>query len=101
MLVLHIRRLGQETLANKVYQEQKTNLWPGLVKETEEICEQLSIESVHNTNLKSKAYRKKVLKACHKMNEQRLRKKADGKKMWTDTWGKLRQEGIYKRQLYS
>ena len=32
------------------------------------ICEQLSIESVHNTNLKSKAYRKIVLKACHKMN---------------------------------
>ena len=79
MLVLHIRRLGQETLANKIYQEQKTNMWSGLTKETEEIYENLSIESVHNTNLKSKAYRKIVLKACHKLNEQRLRKKADGK----------------------
>ena len=55
------------------------NRWPGLVKETEEICEMLSIESVHNTNLKTSTYRKMVLKACHKMNEQRLRQKADGK----------------------
>ena len=79
MLALHVRRLGEETLANKVYHEQKSNQWPGLIKETDEICRKLSLENVHDT-ISSKVYRKKVLEACHKINEQRLRQLADGKK---------------------
>ena len=79
MLALHIRRLGEETLAGKVYQEQKLNQWPGLYKETDEICRSLEIENVHDTKLNSQDYRKRVLEACHKLNEQRLRKQAEGK----------------------
>ena len=79
MLALHIRRLEDNTLANQVYLEQKLNRWPGLVQETDEICRKLSVENVHETDLSSKAYRQKVLEACHKINEQRLRQQADGK----------------------
>ena len=52
MLALHIRMQGEETLAGKVYLEQKANQWPGLVEETEEICQKLSIESVHSTTMR-------------------------------------------------
>ena len=79
MLILHIRRLGDNTLAKKVYQEQMTNSWPGLAKETEDICTWLGVESVHATLLDSQDYRKKVTEACHRVNEQRLRKVATGK----------------------
>ena len=79
MLALHVRRLGDETLAKKIYKEQKSNEWPGLVKETNEICIKLFVENVHETKLSSKAYRKKVVEACHKLNEERLRKQAEGK----------------------
>ena len=71
--------LGENTLAGKVYQEQKKNKWPGLVKETELICKKLGIESVHITKKKKKLYRKIVTKAGHKENEKRLRKQAEGK----------------------
>ena len=32
MLALHIRRLGEDTLARKTYEEQKREHWPGLVQ---------------------------------------------------------------------
>lgn len=83
MLALHIRSLGDDTLAGKVYQEQKENKWPGLVKETEIICKKLEIENVHTTKKKKKLYRKIVTKACHKENEKRLRKQAEGKSKCT------------------
>ena len=69
MLVLHIRRLDEDTLARKTYEEQLANKWPGLAAETEEICLELSIESVHSTILTKKQYRQIVLKACHVKNE--------------------------------
>ena len=79
MLVLHIRRLGDETLTGKIYKEQKENKWPGLVKETELICKKLLIENVHTTQKSTKTYRKIVTEACHLENEKRLRKQAKGK----------------------
>ena len=92
MLMLHIRRLGDETLACKVYKEQKLKEWPGLVKETDMICSELSVQSVHSTKLSAKVYRCEVLKACHKVNEQRLRKLAEGKtkcaKIEAESYGK-------------
>ena len=79
MILLHIRRLGEETLAGKVYQEQRTNKWPGLVKEADQICDELSVENVQSTKLSAKVYRAKLVQACHKMNEKRLKKQAEGK----------------------
>ena len=80
MLALHIKRLNEDTLARKVYEEQKANKWPGLVEETQKICEILSIENVHTTKLSKKVYRKIITEACHKENEKRLRDKMQGKK---------------------
>ena len=79
MLLLHIRRLGEETLAGKVYQEQKLNKWPGLVKEADLICDELSVESVQSTKLSAKVYRAKLVQACHKLNDKRLKKQVEGK----------------------
>ena len=79
MLVLHIRRLGEETLANRVYREQLANQWPGLAKETESICQELGIESVHDTELSVKQYRQVVTDRCHSVNEKRLRGLAVGR----------------------
>ena len=78
MLMLHIRNLSEGTLANRIYREQRDNTWPGLALETKNICEQLEIESVHTTGLEGKVYRKVVTEACHKLNERRLRNKAEG-----------------------
>ena len=50
-----------------------------MVKEAEKICKKLNIESVHTTTLKKHKYRKILLKACHKENEENLRSKANGK----------------------
>ena len=76
MLIMHIRNLSEESLAHRIYREQMDSAWPGLGKESQKICEQLKIESVHTTRLDVKQFRKVVTEACHKLNEQRLREKA-------------------------
>ena len=80
MLMLHIICLDEETLANKVYREQQSNNWPGLAKETEDICTKLGIENVHSTRLDAKKYRQIVTQALHKENERRLLKASENKK---------------------
>ena len=62
-----------------IYKEQKEKKWPGLVEETENICQWLEIESVHTTLLEVQQFRKVVTEACHRANEQMLRKEAEGK----------------------
>jgi hypothetical protein len=37
MLVLHLRGLGEETLASQIYREQVALEWPGLAKESENV----------------------------------------------------------------
>ena len=53
MLVYHIRKLLESSLANMVYLEQVANKWPGLAGEVTAICEDLKIEQVHDTDEKS------------------------------------------------
>ena len=79
MLILHIRNLEQSAISRKVYEEQKRENWPGLAKETQEICEELKIENVNITSQNKKTYRKIVTEACHKLNEERLRNDAGNK----------------------
>ena len=62
MLVLHIRGLGENTLARKIYEEQKLNNWPGLIVESRTICKKLNIEDCNVTNLSKKHYRKNINK---------------------------------------
>ena len=79
MLVLHLKRLDKDTLRSRVYEEQKAEQWPGLVRETEQICCDLNIESVHSTKLNMKAYRSIVTLACHRKNEERILSQSEGK----------------------
>ena len=55
MLVLHIKRC-EGSLASKIYEEQKSEHWPGLVQETDKICQELNIKNVHITEKSSKVY---------------------------------------------
>ena len=80
MMIIHIRDLDQDSLANKVYEEQKANQWPGLAQETKTICEQLGIEDCNSTKLSKADYRKLVTAACHRKNEEYIRKEASEKK---------------------
>ena len=75
-MIIHLRSLDKETLANQIYEEQKTNKWPGLYEETRVICEELQIEDCNLTSLSKQKYRDIVLAACHKKNEETLRAKA-------------------------
>ena len=79
MLIHHIRSLDENTLARKVYEEQKSNNWPGLAKETALICEELDVENVNETAIPKNEYRKLVLKACQLKDEVNLRSQAERK----------------------
>ena len=76
MMIIHLRSLDKETLANQIYEEQKSNKWPGLYEETRVICEELQIEDCNVTSLSKQKYRDIVLAACHKKNEETLRARA-------------------------
>ena len=67
-LALHIARLGEDTLARRIWEEQRVYGWPGLAREAEEICQQLGVEPVEDTRMTSKGYRAEVTAACHREN---------------------------------
>ena len=47
-LALHIARLGEDTLAKRIWEEQRLYGWPGLAREAEEICQQRGVEPVED-----------------------------------------------------
>ena len=79
MLILHFRSLDENTLARRIYEEQRQEKWPGLAVETELICQELQIEDCNITRLSKSEYRKVVVRACHAMNEKLLLSQAKGK----------------------
>ena len=79
MLVLHLRYLGKESLAHRVYQEQLAMGWPGLAPEVEDICKELKIENANTTTCNRTDYKQILIQACHISNEAILRKLAEGK----------------------
>ena len=80
MLVLHIRSLNDATLAKKIYDEQRKENWPGLAKETKNICEVLQIEDVNTTQMKKTEYKKSVNEALKRKDEEFLREEANAKR---------------------
>ena len=72
-LCLHVARLDEDTLANKIWKEQQLYNWPGLAKECKEIAEQLGVENVNDTNLSASLYRKTVTEACHSYDADMLK----------------------------
>ena len=73
MIIMHLRSLDKDTLANQIYEEQKNNKWPGLYEETRSICEELQIEDCNLTRLSKQSYKEIALAACHRKNEETLR----------------------------
>ena len=79
-LILHIRSLAVDSLARRIGEEQKMFGWPGLAKETSEICKTLHIEDVNETSMSKTEYRRLVTKMLHLENERRLRSDMEGKR---------------------
>ena len=79
MLVMHLRQLGEGTLASQVYREQVEKGWPGLAKEAKTICENLAIEDCNETMLNSKDFKKILKEALKKKDEEMLRQQATDK----------------------
>ena len=107
LLVLHIRSLDEETLARKIYEEQKQQLWPGLATETKDICKDLDIEDVNETNLSKKEYKKLAVEATKKQDEKELRslgeKSEKCNRILEDSYGKkeyFMNENIHKTRQY-
>ena len=95
LIVLHIRSLDQETLASRVYRKQMEQNWPGLARETKQICEDLNIEDCNLTQLSKRDYKLILTKACHTKNEQILRATASEVKC-----SRIKQE-LYGRKSYT
>ena len=93
MLILHLRNLDKESLARRVYCQQQKELWPGLVEEAKQICVELQIEDCNVTSMNKNKYREVVTKACHKVNEERLRLQASKVKC-----GRIKQEEYGKKE---
>ena len=74
MLILHIRSLEGTALANKIYNEQRKEGWPGLAKETKEIRKGLNITDVNTTYLTKNEYKLLVDGAIKRKNEERSRR---------------------------
>lgn len=83
MMVIHLRSLDEHTLARKIYEEQKENRWPGLAKETGEICKDWGIEDCNASNMPKKKYRELAKLACMVKDEASLRKMGEGKEKCT------------------
>ena len=79
MLLLHVRRLDEGSLARKVYLEQVSNKWPGLAQEVENICQELDVQSPAKTTMSNKVYRSELVLACQKKNEELIKEECEGK----------------------
>ena len=79
-MLVHIRSLDENILAKKIYNEQRKEGWPGLAKETKEICEELGILDCNTTNMSKREYKDLVNAALLMKDEEYLRKEAEGKR---------------------
>ena len=80
MLILHVRRLEEGSLARRVYEEQVSKQWPGLAQEVIKICQEIGVESAGTTKLSKTVYRKKLVSACHDKNKERIKNECEGKR---------------------
>ena len=92
LMVMHLRQLGEGTLASRVYREQVARGWPGLARETREICQKLKIEDCNQTKLTKKDYKHILKKLLMVKDEELLREEASGKqkcdKIMLERYGK-------------
>ena len=65
MLIIHIRNMDINTLARRVYEEQKVKKLPGLATETASSCQVLGNDECSLTTLSKALYIQILVKACH------------------------------------
>ena len=99
LLIFHIRSLKEDTLAYRIYKEQIIQNWPGLARETKQICSDLGIEDCNSTSLNKVQFKKLLLQSCHRTNEESLRLLAKGKceRIGVEEYG--RKEYIQKKNI--
>jgi hypothetical protein len=73
MMIIHIKGLKEDSLAQKMWREQRAFSWPGLANECKEIYSVLGTEDANVTLIDRHKYRKYTIKACYTLNEKRLR----------------------------
>ena len=92
MMIIHLRRLAETSLASKVYNEQKAKGWPGLSEETKNICQHLGIEDCNETKMDLKEFKKIVNDAIKKEDEALIKAQAVGKtkcaRVFVEKYGK-------------
>ena len=85
--------MDENTLAHRVYKEQKEQGWPGLARETKEICEELNILDCNTTHL-SKIEYKELVNAALKMKDEEYLRNDGGEKR---KCAKIMKEGYGKK----
>ena len=92
MMVMHIRQLGDDTLAKKVYTEQVNKGYPGLAKETAQISKDLHIEDCNKTTMTKAEYKILLSQLLQVKDESMLRDQAKDKskceRILKDRYGK-------------
>ena len=79
MFVHHLKNLSETALENQVWREQNQNGWPGLAKESAEICLSLGIEDVNQTNSSKREWRRIVRTACLNKDTAEMMEGMEGK----------------------
>jgi len=82
LMVRHLRGLDADSLARRVYEEQREKAWPGLAKETADICRQLGIPDCNTADIfatGNKEYRKIITEKCKQFDKRNLEKEMEGK----------------------
>ena len=81
LLVHHLRGLDPDSLARRIYQEQRERPWPGLARETTEICRQLGIPDCNTADIlvtRDKEYRKMITESCKQYDKRKMEKEMEG-----------------------
>ena len=61
LLTKRIKNLDPSYLSKRIYEEQRTNEWPGLVMEAKEICQELEIPDVNLNIISDRDIKRAVL----------------------------------------
>ena len=82
MMILHLRVLDEESLASRIWTEQRNWGWPGLTREVSSICKALNIPDMNEIDFEvseKKQIRKMVSEACREKDEIDMKSKMGSK----------------------
>ena len=65
LLLKRIKSQKQESLSNKILEEQRANNWPGLSREVSDICEQVKIPDINDSDIAAKEIRQAIFDHHH------------------------------------